>query len=605
MIKILDKKNCTGCCACVDICAKSAITLQTDNEGFWYPSINESLCVNCGLCNKVCPVENIPKAKQENFEKPACFAGINKNLYVRFDSTSGGLFSALADRTFREGGLVGGAITDEDFNATQVLIDKKSDLEKLRSSKYYQSNASGFYKSVKAALLSGKKVLVCGMPCQMAALRNFLGKDYENLIIVDLICLCIPSPKVFKKYIEDVGEKYGSPVVATKAKCKELGWRKLTQLFILEDGRHIYQPHDENPFQFFYMNTKTSCRPSCYDCKFKGFPRIADITIGDFWGGKNNHVYTKEFKKEFDNDLGTSVVIVNSQKGLGYLNACRSSLKIKEIPFETVLPGNVALLHSIPSSTINREEFYENLDKHTFTELFNIYNKKNLSGKQRLKKILKRYYGLFKHYKFNVFSYFRLIVFNGFVKTFFSDKNLIIPLKKSICRFANKKNINLNGGDLIIGTKRVKGSNLETRFIVEGSGKVDVKGKVSVGYGADIEVFDGGHLEMGYCWSNINNEIICANSIKIGNYVGMGRNVCIRDNNGGHFINRPFYKDSRPVMIEDKAWICSNVTIMPGVTIGEGAIVGENSFVTENVPPYTMVSGNPAKIVDTDVLYKM
>ena len=353
------------------------------------------------------------------------------------------------------------------------------------------------------------------------------------------------------------------------------------------------------------MNTKTSCRPSCYDCKFKGFPRIADITIGDFWGGKNNHVYTKEFKKEFDNDLGTSVVIVNSQKGLDYLNACRSSLKIKEIPFETVLPGNVALLHSIPSSTINREEFYENLDKHTFTELFNIYNKKNLSGKQRLKKILKRYYGLFKHYKFNVFSYFRLIVFNGFVKTFFSDKNLIIPLKKSICRFANKKNINLNGGDLIIGTKRVKGSNLETRFIVEGSGKVDVKGKVSVGYGADIEVFDGGHLEMGYCWSNINNEIICANSIKIGNYVGMGRNVCIRDNNGGHFINRPFYKDSRPVMIEDKAWICSNVTIMPGVTIGEGAIVGENSFVTENVPPYTMVSGNPAKIVDTDVLYKM
>lgn len=605
MIKILDKKNCTGCCACVDICAKSAITLQTDNEGFWYPSINESLCVNCGLCNKVCPVENIPKAKQENFEKPACFAGINKNLYVRFDSTSGGLFSALADRTFREGGLVGGAITDEDFNATQVLIDKKSDLEKLRSSKYYQSNASGFYKSVKAALLPGKKVLVCGMPCQMAALRNFLGKDYENLIIVDLICLCIPSPKVFKKYIEDVGEKYGSPVVATKAKCKELGWRKLTQLFILEDGRHIYQPHDENPFQFFYMNTKTSCRPSCYDCKFKGFPRIADITIGDFWGGKNNHVYTKEFKKEFDNDLGTSVVIVNSQKGLDYLNACRSSLKIKEIPFETVLPGNVALLHSIPSSTINREEFYENLDKHTFTELFNIYNKKNLSGKQRLKKILKRYYGLFKHYKFNVFSYFRLIVFNGFVKTFFSDKNLIIPLKKSICRFANKKNINLNGGDLIIGTKRVKGSNLETRFIVEGSGKVDVKGKVSVGYGADIEVFDGGHLEMGYCWSNINNEIICANSIKIGNYVGMGRNVCIRDNNGGHFINRPFYKDSRPVMIEDKAWICSNVTIMPGVTIGEGAIVGENSFVTENVPPYTMVSGNPAKIVDTDVLYKM
>lgn len=605
MIEILDKKNCTGCCACVDVCAKSAISLQVDNEGFWYPIVDKSLCVSCGLCNKACPVENLPKAKLKNFEKPVCFAAINKNLYVRFDSTSGGLFSALADRTFREGGLVGGAITDENFNATQVLIDNKSDLEKIRSSKYYQSNASNFYKNVKAALLSGKKVLVCGMPCQMAALRNFLGKDYENLVIVDLICLCIPSPKVFKKYIEDVGEKYGSPVVATKAKSKELGWRKLTQMFVLKDGRHIYQPHDENPFQFFYMNTKTSCRPSCYDCKFKGFPRIADITIGDFWGGANNPIYTKEFKKEFDNDLGTSVVIVNSQKGLDYFNTCRNSLKIKEIPFETVLPGNIALSYSISRSTINREEFYENLNKFTFTELFNIYNKRTLSAKQRLKKVLERYYSLFKYYRFNVFSYLRLIAFNGFLRTFFSDKNLVIPLKKSIVNFANKKNVSLSGGDLIIGTKRVKGSKLETRLIVEGTGKLEVKGKVSVGYGADIEVFDGGHLEMGYCWSNINNEIICSNSIKIGNYVGMGRNVCIRDNNGGHFINRPFYKDSRPVVIEDKAWICSNVTIMPGVTIGEGAIVGENSFVTENVPPYTMVSGNPAKIVDTEVLYKM
>ena len=605
MIKILEKKDCTGCCACVDVCPTKAISLKTDIEGFWYPSVDSSLCVNCGACNKVCPVETMPKVKAENFSIPKCFAAINKNLYVRFDSTSGGLFSALADRIFREGGLIGGAATDEDFNATQILIDDKSDLEKLRSSKYYQSNANGFYKSVKAALIAGRKVLVCGMPCQMAALRNFLGKDYDNLIIVDLICLCIPSPKVFKKYIESIGEQYGSSVVETKAKCKELGWRKLTQLFVLENGRHIYQTHDENSFQYFYMNTRTICRPSCYDCKFKGFPRIADITIGDFWGGKNNPVYTAEFEKEFDNDLGTSVVIVNNQKGLDYLNTVKGSLKIKEIPFETVLPGNRALSYPIAQSTINRDEFFNKLDKQSFTELTKIYKASiKLSLKQRIKKILKRYYKLLKFYRLDVILYLKLSSLNGFFKVFFSDKHLIMPLKHTIYRFADKKNITLDG-DLIIGTKRIKGSKLETRFVVEGSGKLDIKGNVSVGYGADIEVFDGGHLEMGYCWSNINNEIICANSIKIGNYVGIGRNVCIRDNNGGHFINRPFYKDSRPVVIDDKAWICSNVTIMPGVTIGEGAIVGENSFVTENVPPYTMVSGNPAKIVDRDVLYKM
>lgn len=607
MIEISEKKNCTGCCACVDTCGKNAISLQIDNEGFWYPVVNKELCVNCGLCDKVCPIENMPKAKKENFEKPICFAAINKNLYVRFDSTSGGLFSALADKTFRDGGLVGGAITDEEFNVSQVLIDNKSELEKIRSSKYYQSNSTGFYKSVKSALIGGKRVLACGLPCQMAALRNYLGKDYENLIIVDLICLCIPSPKVFKKYIEDVGEKYGSPVVAAKCKSKELGWRKLTQLFELKDGRHIYQTYGENPFQFFYMNTRTSCRPSCYDCKFKGFPRIADITLGDFWEGsdnKPNPVYTKEFKKEFDNDLGTSVVIVNSKKGLDYLNAAKGSMKIKEIPFETVLPGNKALTYKIAPSSINRTEFFENLDKYSFSELYKQYSNKSLNLKQKIKKLLRRYILLFRYYNFNLHSYMKLISLNGFRKTFFSYKNLIIPLKYSIIRLSNKNNIHLNNGNLTIGTKRVKGSKLETRLLTEGNGRIDVNGNASIAYGSDVEIFDGGHLELGYCWTNINFELICSEHIKIGNYVGIGRNVCIRDNNGGHYINRPFYKESRPVIIEDKAWIASNVTIMPGVTVGEGAIIGANSFVTENVPPYTMVSGNPAKIVDEAVLFK-
>lgn len=607
MVEISEKKNCTGCCVCVDSCAKNAISLQTDNEGFWYPVVNKELCINCGLCNKVCPVENLPKAKQDNFEKPTCFAAINKNLYIRFDSTSGGVFSALAEKIFREGGLVGGAITDKDFNVSQVLIDKKGDLEKIRSSKYYQSNSTGFYKSVKAALLDGKKVLVCGLPCQMAGLRNYLEKDYENLIIVDLICLCIPSPKVFKKYIEDIERKYESPVVAARCKSKELGWRKLTQVFELKDGRHIYQTHDENPFQYFYMSTRTSCRPSCYDCKFKGFPRIADISIGDFWegwNGKKNPVYTKEFKKEFDNDLGTSVIIVNSKKGLDYLNTAKGSMKIQEIPFETVLPGNKALTNSISHSIIDRDEYFENLDKYCFSDLYNHYKNKTLTIKQKIKKILKRYLSLLKNYKVNLYSYIKLISLNGFVKVFFSFQNLILPLKYSTIRLSNKKNIHLNKGNITIGTKRVKGSKLETRFLIEGNGKLDINGNVSIAYGSDVEIFDGGHLELGYCWTNINFELICSDHIKIGNYVGIGRNVCIRDNNGGHYINRPFYKESRPVIIEDKAWIASNVTIMPGVTVGEGAIIGANSFVTENVPPYTMVSGNPAKVIDEDILFK-
>jgi len=604
MIQISDKKDCTGCCACVDVCPKGAISLKTDIEGFWYPVVNERICVQCSLCDKVCSVKNVPKVKADNFEKPVCFAAINKNLYVRFDSTSGGVFSALADGTFRQGGCVGGAADDEQFNARQILVESKEDLSKLRGSKYYQSDASGFYQNVKECLDNGKKVLTCGTPCQMASLRNFIGKDYANLIIVDFICLCIPSPKVFKKYIESIGEKYGSTVVSTRAKSKELGWRNLTQKFTLENGKHKFQVHKDNSFQYFYMKTRTVCRPSCYDCKFKGFPRISDITIGDFWVNKQNPVSTSTFKKEFDNDLGTSVIIINNQKGLDYVDSCKSALKLKEISLNDILPGNLALSYPIANSTINRDVFFKQLDERTFSDVEKMYIKENTDVKILLKRWVKRYYRLYRHFGFNMLSYFRLIQFNGLIKTFFSLKSLILPLKFSICHIANKKNIHLCG-DLTIGTKRVKGSRLETRFIVEGSGILKLNGDVSFGYGSDIQVFDGGHLELGHCWSNMNTEIVCAGKITIGNNVAIGRNVSIRDNNGGHYINRPFYKDVRPVSIEDNVWICSNVTIMPGVKIGEGAIIGQNSFVMENVLPYTMVSGNPAKVVDQEVLHKI
>lgn len=229
MINIQDKINCCGCNACGDICPKDAITFVTDNEGFWYPKVNLEKCIDCGLCENVCPELHINELKKNDFTTPECYAAHHKNLEIRFDSTSGGVFSAMAEEIYKKGGYVGGAIYNEDWSASHFISNKKEDLKRLRSSKYLQSNAEGFYIKVKEAVITKSPVLVCGTPCQMAALRRFLKKDYENLIIVDFICHSIASPKAHRKYFDYLEEKEGSKVVYFKAKNKELGWRNLTK----------------------------------------------------------------------------------------------------------------------------------------------------------------------------------------------------------------------------------------------------------------------------------------------------------------------------------------------------------------------------------------
>jgi coenzyme F420-reducing hydrogenase beta subunit len=183
MINIQNKVDCCGCNACGDVCAHHAITFKTDIEGFWYPEVDTGKCTDCGLCEKVCPIINIKDLKKNDLPQSICYAAEHKNLEVVFDSTSGGLFSALADIMYKGGGYVGGAVFNDDFSVRQYISNDKADLPRLRSSKYLQSRLDGFYVQVRDLLKKGEKVLVCGSPCQMAALRAFLRKDYENLII--------------------------------------------------------------------------------------------------------------------------------------------------------------------------------------------------------------------------------------------------------------------------------------------------------------------------------------------------------------------------------------------------------------------------------------
>jgi acetyltransferase-like isoleucine patch superfamily enzyme/coenzyme F420-reducing hydrogenase beta subunit len=596
MIQLINKKDCCGCNACGDICGHGAITFVTDIEGFWYPEIDKDKCTDCGLCEKVCPIINIKDLKKNDLEQSICYAAEHKNLEIVFDSTSGGIFSALAEVRYKEKGYVGGAIFNEDFSIRHFISNDKKDLPALRSSKYAQSDLSGFYREVKTLVKKGENVLVCGCPCQMAALRVFLGKEYDNLIIADFICRGINSPKVWRKYLDSFDERYGSPVVYAKAKSKEYGWRNLTQKVILANGKTYFETKDESNFTKGYLHTNAYCRPSCYDCQFKGFPRIADITLADYWGIEN-------VDRSMEKNLGISLVMINSQKGAVYFEKIKSRINFIQTPFEQAIKGNFALVKSLDVPKVDREQFFSDLDAMTFGEIAQKYiNKHSQSKKQLVKQVLKDLLLIKRHTGLRLKPLFQLLKYNPLSNL--ASHKYLLPSAYCVIDISSKAHINLKGV-FQFGTKRVKKSKLESRLLVENGATLEIENDLNIMYGADIEVFKGATLKFGgKGGANIGCTIICAERIEIGKGVMIGRNVTIRDNNGNHYINRQGYRNSKPVIIGDKVWLCEGCTIMSGVHIGEGAIIGAHAFVTGNIPAHTLVSGNPARIVDEDVLWK-
>lgn len=598
MIEIKNKVDCCGCNACGDACAHGAITFKTDNEGFWYPAVDKSKCVDCGLCEKVCPIINIDKLKKNDLPQSICYAAEHKNMEVVFDSTSGGLFSALADIMYKSDGYVGGAVFNEDFSVRQYISNNKEDLPKIRSSKYLQSSSEGFYKQVKDLVRKGENVLVCGSPCQMAALRAYLHKDYDNLIIADYICRGINSPKVWRKYLDSFEERYGSKVVYCKAKSKEYGWRNLTQKVILANGKHVYETKDQSNYTKGYLQTGVYCRPSCYECKFKGYPRMSDITLADFWGIEN-------VNSSMEKNLGTSLVMINSKKGEAYFEKVKKRINYVEVPFKSIEAGNQALNKPLTAAKVNRDEFFDDLDKMTFLQIADKYilhdNKHCIKSKiKQALKLSKRILYTTQCRPVALFQFFKLNSFKDIL-----SGNVIIPTPYCIINKAKSAKINKQGVTVLGSKMHFKKSHLETRLFLGDNSILNLGPDTTISYGADIEVFNGATLTFkGHGGSNIGLTVICGNHIEFGDCVMMGRHVTVRDNNGSHYINRQGYKNSMPVIIGDKAWLCESCTVMNGVKIGDGAIVGAKSFVISKVPAHTMVSGHPAQVIDEDVYWK-
>lgn len=363
MIDIKNKKNCTGCFACYNICPVKAIKMVEDKEGFKYPNVDRDKCIKCGICEKVCPVINCTQGNG-NSKKPTVIAAWSKDNHIRLDSTSGGIFSELARSVYKQHGYVCGAIYNKEWLVEHYISKDVEDLDNLRSSKYLQSDIKDTYKEAKELLEQGKKVLFSGCPCQIAGLYNYLqNKEYKNLYTCDFICRGVNSPGIFKEYITELEKKYNSKVKKIKFKNKTYGWHNFSIKIDFESGKSYIGRRNEDSFWIGYLKYNAFMRPSCYDCKFKGLPRNGDVTLADFWG-------IEKINSKLDNDQGTSMILLNSDRGKRLFDQAKDTIQYTEIISDDIFMENACIQKSV-DMTEARKKVFENIDKLSYRELSN------------------------------------------------------------------------------------------------------------------------------------------------------------------------------------------------------------------------------------------
>lgn len=342
---ITDKSQCCGCSACVQRCPKQCISMYEDEEGFLYPVVDGQRCINCGLCKKMCPVIN----QRESREPLKVYASKNKNEKVRQSSSSGGVFSLLVENIIRQDGIAFGAYFNKNYEVIHDSVETLVDAVVFCGSKYVQSNINNSFSKAEQYLKQGRMVLFSGTQCQIAGLRLYLGKEYDNLLTVEVVCHGVPSPKIWREYM-DCLHIDKRKVTNILFKDKSSGWRGYSFSVVGENSTLLFsEKAEKNKYMMaFYQNL--TLRPSCYSCPAKGGKSHADITLADYWGIEN-------INSAFNDNVGVSMVCCNSEKGMNILKKISDSMNLIETDFNASVPFNTSIVRST-LMPIGRNDFW-------------------------------------------------------------------------------------------------------------------------------------------------------------------------------------------------------------------------------------------------------
>jgi Coenzyme F420-reducing hydrogenase, beta subunit len=357
------RNNCFGCSACQNVCILGSITMVQDDEGFLYPLTNEQTCISCGKCENACPA----LSKHENgfkFEVPFVYAAINKDKDVRRSSSSGGIFTVLAEHIFKDGGVVFGAGFDKDFNVMHKYADNIKQLEELKGSKYVQSQIGSTYRQAEEFLIQGMQVLFSGTPCQIAGFKGYLGREFNNLLTCDIVCHGVPSPKIYKMYLDYVSQNNSSSIDKINFRDKKKGWKRFSLSIKFKDERIYTSDLTADPYLYGFLKN-LYLRPSCHICPFTNINRISDITLGDYWGVAKYH-------PKMDDDRGASIVLINTEKGKEIFEKYKSLLNYIQSNIDWAITGNACLVKPCDSHK-SRENFFRALNSQPFGKVLNKY----------------------------------------------------------------------------------------------------------------------------------------------------------------------------------------------------------------------------------------
>ncbi len=565
MIEVLQKDRCSGCGACYAACSHNAITMQFDDEGFEHPIINQDICMDCGLCQTSCPVINYDYQKRKNYsDTQKGYAARNVNYEQRLISSSGSIFPVIAEYILDNGGIVVGVAYDEKFNTKHLIIDKKEDVIKLQGSKYLQCKADNTtFRQIKKELIAGRYVLYSGMACQVEGLKQYLRKEYDNLYTIDLICMGIPSPKVWQIYLNTFFD--GEKIKHVNFKEKSIGWDSFC--FHVDTDKRTFKERGMNNLFLQSMFRSWNMRESCFQCPFKKAERISDFTLADCWGASR-------LVPDINDNKGLSSVIVHSKKGQNLWSKIMIAFDSREISIAEIAKGNSNLIKNKEQSG-NRTAFYEMLHKTpkaAFVKLCTVRHPSLVSRlirKMKIQKLFSKSVWIMNNKAFRE-TYEYDMKFNA---SFRGKKQLSKKERKmlQIKYIWYYRKAQAAKGTVWYYWYRYRLDKYSERTGIFLNENMNIPKGLIIGHPGPVII--NGH-------ATFDGNLFLTHGVTIGRDIRgkragsphFGKNVCIR----------------------------CNSTVVGGINIGDDVLIAPNTFVNFDVPSHSIVIGNPATIHHRD-----